>query len=102
VQSSVLFAVYDAWCKSSGEKAWSARGLSMAMKERGYHSKQSNVMWWLDIKLIRDARDFVDEQGHHGIVVDAKEAMEVRQRPAIPSSDPPILPFLGAWRRVSC
>ncbi|MBR1150106.1 phage/plasmid primase, P4 family [Bradyrhizobium sp. JYMT SZCCT0428] len=64
VQSSVLYAVYDAWCKSSVEKAWSARGLSMAMKERGYHSKQSNVMWWIDVKLIRDAGDFVDAQGH--------------------------------------
>lgn len=70
VQSSVLYAVYEAWCKSSGEKAWSARGLSMAMKERGYHSKQSNVMWWLDIKLIREARDFVDDSGHARTVVD--------------------------------
>ena len=64
VQSSACFELYEAWCKSSGEKPWSARGLSLAMKERGYVSKQSNVMWWLDIKTTRSASDFVDSQGH--------------------------------------
>ena len=63
-QSSVLHSLYEAWCKSSGEKAWSNKGLANAMKERGYVSKQSNVMWWLDIKLIRSADEFVDSQGH--------------------------------------
>lgn len=63
-QSRVLFSLYEAWCKSSGEKAWSARGLSLAMKERGYVSKQSNVMWWIDVKAIRSEADFIDGQGH--------------------------------------
>jgi putative DNA primase/helicase len=64
VQSSVLHAVYEAWCKSSGERAWTNRGLSLAMKERGFVSAQSNVVWWHDIKLIKRVDDFVDSQGH--------------------------------------
>lgn len=63
VQSSVLYAVFEAWCKSSGEKAWSNRGFSLAMKERGYHAVQSNFMWWTGVKLIKAVNDFVD---HHG------------------------------------
>ncbi len=73
VQSSVLFSLYEAWCKSSGEKAWSNRGLTLAMKERGYVSKQSNVMWWIDLKLIRTADDFVDANGHARVVRDDGE-----------------------------
>lgn len=64
VQSSVLHEVYEAWCKSSGEKAWSNRGFSLAMDERGFKRKQSNTMWWLDIKLIKTVNDFVDAAGN--------------------------------------
>jgi putative DNA primase/helicase len=63
VQSSVLHEVYEAWCKVSGEIAWKNRGLSLAMAERGFKSKQSNVMWWLDIKLTKSVNDFVDHEG---------------------------------------
>ncbi|XUM21042.1 DNA primase family protein [Bradyrhizobium oligotrophicum S58] len=63
VQSSILHEVYEAWCKVSGEIAWKNRGLSLAMAERGFKSKQSNVMWWLDIKLIKSVSDFVDHEG---------------------------------------
>ncbi len=64
VQSSVLHEVFDAWCKSSGEKSWSNRGFSMAMEERGFKRIQSNVMWWTNIKLVKSVNDFVDSQGH--------------------------------------
>ncbi|MBN9007260.1 MAG: hypothetical protein J0H40_17820 [Rhizobiales bacterium] len=64
VQSSVLYEVFDAWCKSSGEKSWSNRGFSMAMEERGYKRIQSNVMWWTNVKLVKAVGDFVDSQGH--------------------------------------
>lgn len=64
VQSSVLHQVYDAWCKSSGETAWKNRGFSMAMDERGFKRKQSDVVWWLDIKLIRSTNDFIDNEGN--------------------------------------
>lgn len=64
VQSSVLHQVYEAWCKASGENAWKNRGLSLALQERGYKSKQSNVMWFLDIKLTKSVNDFVDHEGN--------------------------------------
>jgi len=64
VQSSVLHALYEAWCKSSGEKAWTNRGFSQAMDERGFTRAQSNVMWWHDIKMTRSINDFVDHEGH--------------------------------------
>lgn len=64
VQSSVLHQVYEAWCKASGENAWKNRGLSLAMQERGYKSKQSNVMWFLDIKLTKGVSDFLDHEGN--------------------------------------
>jgi putative DNA primase/helicase len=64
VQSSVLHQVYEAWCKASGENAWKNRGLSLAMQERGYKSKQSNVMWFLDIKLTKSVMDFLDADGN--------------------------------------
>jgi putative DNA primase/helicase len=70
VQSSVLHELHEAWSKASGEKVWSSRGLSMAMDERGYKRKHSNVMWWLDIKLTKSVNDFVDAQGHPIRVVD--------------------------------
>lgn len=64
VQSSVLHSVYDGWCRAIGEKVWTTKGLANAMRERGYQNKQSNVMWWLDIKLVRSRSDFVDENGY--------------------------------------
>ena len=52
VQSSVLYQVFEAWCKSSGETAWKQKGFSLAMEERGYKRKHSDVTWFVDIKLI--------------------------------------------------
>lgn len=76
VQSSVLHEVFDAWCKSSGEKSWSNRGFSMAMEERGYKRIQSNVMWWTNVKLLKSASDFVDSQGHPIKMSSAAEDVE--------------------------
>jgi len=64
VQSSVLYQVFEAWCKSSGETAWKQKGFSMAMEERGYMRMQSSVMWFLDVKLTRSVNDFVDSNGN--------------------------------------
>jgi putative DNA primase/helicase len=64
VQSSVLYNVFEAWCKSSGETAWKQKGFSLAMEERGYKRKHSDVTWFLDIKLIKFVHDFVDSQGN--------------------------------------
>ena len=63
VQSSVLHQVYEAWCLSSGETAWKNRGFSLAMDERGFRRKQSDVVWWLDVKLIKSVNDFIDHEG---------------------------------------
>jgi putative DNA primase/helicase len=63
VQSSVLYQVFEAWCKSSGESTWKQKGFSMAMEERGYKRLHSNVTWFLDIKLLRYVHDFVDDHG---------------------------------------
>jgi putative DNA primase/helicase len=62
-QSSVLHKVFCAWCKANGEREWTPIGFGMAMSDRGYHSKKSNVSWWLDIKLTKGEGDFVDGEG---------------------------------------
>jgi putative DNA primase/helicase len=77
VQSSVLHQVYEAWCKSAGETPWKNRGFSLAMDERGYERKQSDVVWWLDIKLTRTVNDFVDAQGQPIRVMDGEKGDEV-------------------------
>ena len=33
-------------------------------EERRFKRKQSNTMWWLDIKLIKSVNDFIDANGH--------------------------------------
>jgi putative DNA primase/helicase len=83
VQSSVLYSVFEAWCKSSGETAWKQKGFSLAMEERGYKRKHSDVTWFLDVKLIRSVNDFVDHEGHpikiteDGKKAEAKDAGDV-------------------------
>ncbi|BBE74349.1 phage/plasmid primase, P4 family [Oharaeibacter diazotrophicus] len=64
VQVSDLHRVHSAWARVNGEKEWSAKGLSAAMKERGFRSKQSNVMWWLDVVLVKSERDYEDLPDH--------------------------------------
>lgn len=58
VQSSVLYAVFQAWTKWAGESEWTQKGFSKAMKDRGYRTKTSNVVWWHDLRLIKDTSDF--------------------------------------------
>jgi len=63
VQSSELYKLYAAWCVSAGETAWKQRGFSLAMDERGFTRKQSDVVWWLDLKAVKTVNDFVDFEG---------------------------------------
>lgn len=63
VQSSALYAVFQAWCKSAGETEWKQKGFSLAMDERGFKRKHSDVTWFIDVKLIRYVHDFVDGDG---------------------------------------
>jgi putative DNA primase/helicase len=64
VQSSRLHAVYEAWCVVAGEKAWSNKGFSKALMDKGLRKKASDGMQWLDIELIREVHDFVDGEGN--------------------------------------
>lgn len=61
VQGSVLYGVFKAWAHSVGEKEWTNTGFGRALRDKGFKSKQSNVRWWLGIKLIKQASDFVSE-----------------------------------------
>ncbi|RIA37489.1 putative DNA primase/helicase [Hephaestia caeni] len=61
-KSSLLFALFTAWCKATGAAEWQPQGFSKAMEDRGFEKKASNGMQWLDIAMTRAASDF-DEEG---------------------------------------
>ena len=66
VRSGEMHAVFGAWAKASameGSRAWSQKGLAMALKEHGFKSKHSDGMWWLGVKLTKRVDDFVDFDG---------------------------------------
>lgn len=60
VQSSTMYEVYRAWARWAQEKEWTQTGFSTAMGNRGYVKKQSNNVYWLDVKLLKLAADFPD------------------------------------------
>lgn len=63
MQSSTALESFNAFAKVSGGSEWKNRGFADAMAERGFKKIQSNVMFWLDLELVKFAHDFVDEQG---------------------------------------
>jgi putative DNA primase/helicase len=63
VQSSELHKIFNAWGKVNGATEWSNKGFTAAMTERGFKKKQSDVMWWLDIKVVHTVDDFVESDG---------------------------------------
>lgn len=83
VQSSRLYQVYCAWAKAAGEAIWSNKGLTRAMKDRGFDNKQSNGMQWLGLKLIRETWDFVDDKGEVRDDID----MSIKRNAPATSSD---------------
>lgn len=70
----------------------------MAMKERGYVSAQSNVVWWHDIELVKHVSDFVDANGKPRTMADENETTEP-QEPAhsVLTSQPPNILELGCF-----
>jgi len=58
VASSRMHAVFVAWAKAMGEREWSPKGLTGAMKERGYMLLRSDGSHWLDVRLVRSEFDF--------------------------------------------
>jgi DNA primase len=64
VQSSTLYATYEAWTKATGEYCWKQKGFSQALKAKGLAAKASNGMHWLGIRLVKSVHDFVDQHGN--------------------------------------
>ncbi len=64
VKSSDLLRVYSAWCKAAGSKEWTSNGFAEAMQDKGFTKARSDGMRWNNIRLIRDASDFVDDDGN--------------------------------------
>jgi putative DNA primase/helicase len=63
VQSSVLHEVFNAWSVANSLSEWKGRGFSEAMTERGWRKDKSSVVFFLDLKLTKTKRDFVDDNG---------------------------------------
>jgi phage/plasmid-associated DNA primase len=85
IQSSRLYEVFVAWCKAAGEREWTQRGFSKAMLDKGFQKKASDGMQWLGMKLVREARDFVDENGK--VREDVPMLPDGAQSPAAPPDD---------------
>ncbi len=63
VQSSKLFAVFQAWAKLNGVGEWTQPGFSSAMDDHGFEKdKSGGVMLWRGLKLIREVWDFTSEE----------------------------------------
>jgi putative DNA primase/helicase len=58
VVSTDMHRVYCAWAKANGERAWTPQGFGKAMRERGVPSLKNSVVYWLDIRLTKNATDF--------------------------------------------
>ncbi len=64
VQSSQMYDVYVAWCKASGEKAWTSTGFGKAMGDRGLRRRKLSSMHFMGLKLVKHVSDFVDAHGN--------------------------------------
>jgi len=65
-QSSVLARTFNAWASVNGVNQWSNKAISGAMRERGYVAKHSDVMWWVDVRLIKTESDFTGQPSWSG------------------------------------
>lgn len=63
VQSSILHEVFNAWSIANSLSEWKGRGFSEAMTERGWRKDKSSVVFFLDLRLTKSRKDFVDDQG---------------------------------------
>ena len=63
VQSSVLHDVFNKWSRANALNEWKGKGFSEAMTERGWKKDKSSVVFFLDLKLVKAAADFVDHDG---------------------------------------
>lgn len=65
-KSSELFALFSAWAKANGAAEWQQMGFTKAMEDRGFESKRSNGIQWLDIEMVKSPGDFADDQAGSG------------------------------------
>lgn len=63
VQSTSLHELFIAWARATGAPEWKHTGFTNAMKERGFETKKSNAMFFLDIRATKKVNDFVDHLG---------------------------------------
>lgn len=89
VQSSRLYEVFVAWAKAVGEREWSQKGFTKAMKDKGYSTKQSNGMQWPGMKLVKDVSDFIDAEGRVRTISDDPPASPAGGDPPSLSQRPP-------------
>lgn len=57
---------FVAWLKASGESGrhdWTPKGLSNAIKERGYVSVKASIIVWVGFRLTKSPEDFVGSDG---------------------------------------
>ena len=86
VQSSRLHEVFLAWGQAAGEREWSQKGFSQAMLNKGFTKKASDGMQWLGLRLVREANDFVDENGR---VREQLPDLEAERGEIMPARAPP-------------
>lgn len=60
-QASAAYAVFQAWCKASGEREWTQTGFGNALRDRGFSKHKKSTFYWLGIELIKGVSDFAVE-----------------------------------------
>jgi DNA primase len=88
VQSSVIYGVFCAWAKAAGEREWTQKGFSQALKAKGIASKASNGMFWLGITLTRTAGEFIDHEGKVKLLGDLADDSLAIGDDALPGATP--------------
>ncbi len=61
VKSSLLYGLFIAWARASGEREWTQTGFSKAMSDRGHRKVESHGMRWVDLTMTRTPDDFADD-----------------------------------------
>lgn len=83
VQSSVLHQIYRAWCIANDVSPLGIKRFAIEMKKAGQQKVQSNVLWWIDLKLVSSTSLFEFSEpaagGSHGLA-----ALEAAWRSASP------------------
>lgn len=89
VRSSKLHELFVAWCAAADERAWTQKGFSKAMADKGYRKKASDGMHWLGIVMTRETSEFVDGEGKPvPFSIDADDVARDDEPPPKPRTPP--------------